>query len=72
MTIHEVLLITYACDIPSCGNELACGSDHNFAEKQGWHPQVPIGDKTYDLCPNCAADLDIFTKPVTEEETKDS
>jgi hypothetical protein len=56
-----VQLITIYCDIPRCNNEIACGNDTQYAEKNGWKEDQIVLETHYDhICPDCIADLEAF------------
>ncbi|AZS12610.1 hypothetical protein HWB99_gp074 [Mycobacterium phage DrLupo] len=69
MATTETLLITVACDIPGCGNTIACGNSFTYAEENGWHLTVPIDDSHKDLCPSCYGDLKAFVEGNDDDES---
>lgn len=74
MSETVVQLVTLYCDIPSCNNEIMCGSDFHYAENNGWKRQVPIfDDRDYDMCPTCVDDLkDFLSEPTPDDESDET
>lgn len=68
MSIEIVHVVTVKCDAIECDHGQVCGESERYAEQTGWRLAIPIGDKLFDLCPNCVIELDNFVSFLLDPE----